>query len=144
MFATMTTTKTTTCRWRRSSGDEKIYLKTKTKKTIGLLRRKRDDDDDDNNDDERRRRRRRQQNEEEDDAEKALKKASASLVAAAIVSACVADPAVAGFGAPTGAVLSPPVNTMYEEIRKTEQAGATTLIRNDHDREHRYPFTRTE
>ena len=132
-FATMTTTKTTTrCRWRRrSSGDEKTFLKTKTKKTIGFLRRKRDDDDDDdertfcknyNNN-----------NEEEEDAEKSLKKASVSLAAAAVVSACVADPAVAGFGAPTGAVLSPPVNTIkmkkLEKLNKQAQqrlSGMTT------------------
>ena len=135
-FATTTTTKTTTrCRWRRrSSGDEKIYLKTKTKKTIGLLRRKRDDDDDDDDDDERTFcKNYNNNNEEEEDAEKSLKKASVSLAAAAVVSACVADPAVAGFGAPTGAVLSPPVNTIkmkkLEKLNKQAQqrlSGMTT------------------
>ena len=41
-----------------------------------------------------------------------LKMASISVAAASVLSASVADPALAGFGAPTGAVLSPPVNTI--------------------------------
>ena len=133
VFATTTKTTTTRCRWRRS-GDEKTFLKTKTKKKIGFLRRKRDDDFMNNNNNN-------NEEEEEEDAEKSLlwmddksaKKASASLVAAAIVSACVADPAVAGFGAPTGAVLSPPVNTIrmkkLEKLNKQAQqrlSGMTT------------------
>ena len=44
--------------------------------------------------------------------QKRLKMASVSVAAASVLSASVADPALAGFGAPTGAVLSPPVNTI--------------------------------